>query len=269
MPIRCRCPGAGGCRHAPLLALFIATILILPIALPCAAQGNAGQGTDVEKLKPPPSGDERAPAGEGKEGEAADTAAGEEQRRGDEENPLDGIGMEGQSAIRKLLDEITRNMQRIEKLLNQDRVGEATQDKQLRAVEQIEKLIEEVERATSYSSGGGGGTQQPQQGESSEDQALGRKQQQMKEEMQRRKQQGEANMEPQSPEKVPNDRTTEGQVPPVEVGNLKDRQGRGRWGRLPKTVIEQMYDNGRRKLPEKYRMLLEEYFRKLPDFRAQ
>ena len=53
-------------------------------------------------------------------------------------------------------------------------------------------------------------------------------------------------------------------MPPVEVGTLQDREGVGRWGRLPKRVVEEMYDNGRRKLPEKYRLLLEEYFGRLP-----
>ena len=48
----------------------------------------------------------------------------------------------------------------------------------------------------------------------------------------------------------------------ADVGELRDREGRGRWGRLPKTEIEKMYDNGRRKLPEKYRILLEDYFRR-------
>ena len=33
---------------------------------------------------------------------------------------------------------------------------------------------------------------------------------------------------------------------------------------LPGKVVEQMYDNGKRKLPERYRVLLEEYFRRLP-----
>lgn len=54
-------------------------------------------------------------------------------------------------------------------------------------------------------------------------------------------------------------------MPEAKNGDLRDQQGRGRWGRLPKTVIQRMYDNGRRKLPEKYRILLEDYFRKLPE----
>jgi hypothetical protein len=71
--------------------------------------------------------------------------------------------------------------------------------------------------------------------------------------------------DPTGSEQVRNDRTTEGDFPPESTGDLRDKQGRGRWGRLPKTVIQRMYDNGRRKLPEKYRILLEDYFRKLPE----
>ncbi len=66
-------------------------------------------------------------------------------------------------------------------------------------------------------------------------------------------------------EEVANNQTSEGDMPPAEEGQLKNRKGSGRWGRLPKTVIQKMYDNGRRKLPEKYRILLEDYFRKLPE----
>ena len=75
-----------------------------------------------------------------------------------------------------------------------------------------------------------------------------------------------SDQKPEGAEQVPNDRTTEGELPPsLSEGDLRDQQGRGRWGRLPKTVIQRMYDNGRRKLPEKYRILLEDYFRKLPE----
>ncbi len=66
-------------------------------------------------------------------------------------------------------------------------------------------------------------------------------------------------------EQVRNDRTTDGEIPPGEIGDLRDQRGAGRWGRLPKTVIQRVYDNGKRKLPEKYRILLEDYFRKLPE----
>tara|TARA_B100001142_G_C14200205_1_gene603458 strand:+ start:253 stop:555 length:303 start_codon:yes stop_codon:yes gene_type:complete len=70
--------------------------------------------------------------------------------------------------------------------------------------------------------------------------------------------------DPKNGEAVANNKTAEGDIPPDQDGQLKDRQGAGRWGRLPKTVIQRMYDNGSRKLPEKYRVLLEDYFRKLP-----
>ncbi len=68
--------------------------------------------------------------------------------------------------------------------------------------------------------------------------------------------------EQQGPSK--HDQSSEGENPKVEVGALKGKKGQGRWGRLPRTDIEKMYENGRRKLPEKYRILLEEYFRRLP-----
>lgn len=69
---------------------------------------------------------------------------------------------------------------------------------------------------------------------------------------------------PESPAESRNDRAAEGDLPPDDTGALREREGRGRWGRLPPAEIEQMYDNGRRMLPEKYRVLLEEYFRRLP-----
>ena len=55
----------------------------------------------------------------------------------------------------------------------------------------------------------------------------------------------------------------------VRTGDLEERKGSGKWGRLPKRAIEQMYDNGRRTLPEKYRLVLEEYFRRLPQSTSQ
>ncbi|MGE3163445.1 MAG: hypothetical protein AB7O52_00915 [Planctomycetota bacterium] len=66
------------------------------------------------------------------------------------------------------------------------------------------------------------------------------------------------------PQQVPNDKTAEGRPPQDEAGRLNQRDGKGRWGRLPGKVVEQVYDNGTRQLPERYRLLLEEYFRRLP-----
>lgn len=36
---------------------------------------------------------------------------------------------------------------------------------------------------------------------------------------------------PENSEEVANNRTTEGELPPEEQGQLKDRKGSGRWGR--------------------------------------
>lgn len=74
----------------------------------------------------------------------------------------------------------------------------------------------------------------------------------------------QAQNEPKDSKKVPNNQTQEGVMPPSETGQLTNREGKGRWGRLPGKVVEQVYDNGKRQLPERYRLLLEEYFRRLP-----
>lgn len=76
-------------------------------------------------------------------------------------------------------------------------------------------------------------------------------------------------MEPRGDEKVPNTGTAEGALPPGETGELYSREGHGKWGNLPKRAIEEMYDNGNRKLPEKYRIILEEYWRRLPKQRSE
>ena len=85
----------------------------------------------------------------------------------------------------------------------------------------------------------------------------------------REQQQANAKKEPNDPGPSENNKTGEEDPPPVRIGRLEDRDGRGRWGKLPRTIIEEMYDNGRRKLPAKYRIHLEEYFRRLPEIRDQ
>ncbi|MFN0059709.1 MAG: hypothetical protein ACKVX7_14725 [Planctomycetota bacterium] len=84
-----------------------------------------------------------------------------------------------------------------------------------------------------------------------------------KQQQEQQKQQG-AKQEPKDPGESPNNESARAENPKNEIGELRARSGQGRWGRLPPSVVEQMYDNGRRKLPMKYQVLLEEYFRRLP-----
>lgn len=180
---------------------------------------------------------------------------------------LETGGLGGGDEITRLAGEIRDNMKKIEELLNQKQTGSATQGAQSRTIEQIDELIVLVEKACSSSSSSSGQSQSSEQQE--KDQKRGQKQQQIsKSERQGGEKEQQKPQSSQKPEdsnsQTRNDRTSEGQLPPEELGDLEERQGRGRWGRLPHTEIEKMYDNGRRKLPEKYRILLEDYFRRLP-----
>lgn len=189
----------------------------------------------------------------------------------EEIDPLDILGGEGGGRIGELVNEISDNFRKIEDLLNRKDTGADNQGLQTRTIDKIDLLIDEVEKATQTSSGAGsssGSQQKPQEQSSSEDQQQGSQQQKID---QQGGSPGEENKsqsqggEPNNPGESRFDQTSEGPMPPAEQGNLNDRDGRGRWGRLPRTVIEKMYDNGRRKLPEKYRILLEDYFRRLPE----
>ena len=185
---------------------------------------------------------------------------------------LDGQGLGGgMDEITKLTREISENMKAIEKLLDKKDTGEQTQSTQSATIEQIEKLIVLVEAASSSSSGGGGGSSGKPQSSSGQEKDQQRSQknrsmsQEQKQEEGGKKPQSSGSEPEDSPQPTKNNQTSEGELPPEDEGELNDKaDGRGRWGRLPRTEIEKMYDNGRRQLPEKYRILLEEYFRRLP-----
>ena len=184
----------------------------------------------------------------------------------------EGIGSE-MDEIARLTREIQENMKKIEKLLDQKNTGETTQATQTSTIEQIDKLIELVESASSSSSSGGGGGSQSQARSSAQQERDQRRSQQQRasseaeqQEQSGQKKEQQGSGEPERDEgPTRNDRTSEGEMPKDEAGELDGgEKGRGRWGRLPPTVVEKMYDGGARKLPEKYRILLEDYFRRLP-----
>ena len=208
--------------------------------------------------------------------DAADAKEAEEKEKEAEKiNPLDGLqplSGGGGDPIEQLIDEMSSNMKTIEELLNQGQTGASTQDVQTKTIETIDQLIKEVEkRCSSCSSSSGSGSKQASQsqGKQPKDQKRSNAQRKLEErtkqeQLSQQQKQQQQKGEPRNPENSPNNQTREGQLPPDKAGKLTGRQGQGRWGRLPGKVVEQMYDNGKRKLPERYRVLLEEYFRRLP-----
>ena len=280
------------------------TLRILLLLLLCSAATSAPAQSEAEKVDPPaPSEDaekkpspqdappvEESPAGGGSagSGSAGDGAAGDGSGAGitDDFDPLDAeleaLGAEELGAmdqITALTRDIADNMKQIEELLDRKDTGASTQAIQTRTVEQIDELIELIEQSSSSSGGGGeGGGQQRGSSTQEQDQRRGgknrqvggaqqqREQQRRLEELERQRREEEGRNEPQdSPGDTRNDGTRDLEMPPEDEGSPDGAADeRGRWGRLPRTEIEKMYDKGRRQLPDKYRILLEEYFRRLP-----
>jgi hypothetical protein len=247
-------------RHPRLLATAIALAGALFLG---ALASSDSRAQDAELRPVPPQPEEPAPAEEADEPDPLDAEL---------DKLTEGLGDAGPAAeITRLAGEIRDNMKKIEELLNRRQTGAETQGAQTSTIEQIDKLIELVESACSGSAGGSGSTSGSKSSASQEqDQRRAGKQRQTsqlerpagEEPKPRPEQAGERPED--SDAQTRNDRTSEGDMPPDEAGDLRDREGRGRWGRLPRTEIEKMYDNGRRQLPEKYRILLEDYFRRLP-----
>lgn len=250
---------AGNSRsRATALALWFGILAV------CLLGSSATQVAFAQEVEQPEA------TGDNKTDEGAEEAE-------KELDPLDGLSkLTGGAAdpIDKLIDEMSENMKAIEELLNRGETGASTQAAQAKSIETIDRLIEEVEKrcssCSSSSSSGKPSQSKPSQGQS-KDQKRSQSQRQL-EEQAKQQQKQQANQpkqqqqqgEPRDPQKSPNNQTREGQLPTNKTGELTDRQGEGRWGRLPGKVVEQMYDNGKRKLPERYRVLLEEYFRRLP-----
>lgn len=260
---------------AAAIALGGVTLLAAPF-LPADLLGASLFAQDSE-LRPvgkptqppePPAGDEAVQGDEAKPEESAEDAL---DAALDELGPGDITGGLGaMDEITRLTREIRENMKKIEELLDRKDTSASTQGAQSRTIEQIDELIELVEAACqsgSCSSGQSGGGGQSSANQEKDQARSGKKQDQVssqtKPEQQQRPQSTGARPE-DSPEQGRNDQTSEGDLPPEPAGDLREQEGRGRWGRLPRTEIEKMYDNGRRQLPEKYRILLEDYFRRLP-----
>ncbi len=263
---------AGSLRRSPI---GVAATLLLVLGLTPAF------GDDGTRESPPPDTEDQAGAESTGEGSSSTSDGDEAKPEGDapekgkpEEVPIGEQSQENPFA--ELLDEIGENMKRIEEMLNQKETSASTQDLEQQTIEKIDELIRKVEACTrtSQSSSQGRGGQRSSASQSEDQKRPGQQEELSRREMSRAEQEREKEQsaaqqepktgEPDGAEKVPNTGSTYGRPPELEMGELRDRQGLGKWGNLPKRAIEQMYDNGNRKLPEKYRLILEEYWRKLP-----
>ncbi|MGE3163444.1 MAG: hypothetical protein AB7O52_00910 [Planctomycetota bacterium] len=120
-----------------IAAGFFAGLATVAFAQSDADNQAAQGGKDVKVLTPPVPVDEPKPSGDSK-GEEDETR-----------KALEGLGQGGAGGndpIIELLDDIGKNMKSIEELLNQPNTGSSTQGLQGKTLDQIEKLIEEIQK---------------------------------------------------------------------------------------------------------------------------
>lgn len=183
---------------------------------------------------------------------------------GQTENPQQKVakkGAENLAEINRLLDEVKDN------LANKN-TGTATQEKQQKAVNQLEELIQEIARMSqqsSASSGGSSGQQpnqpQPSKGEQPQPQKRKPQEEQKSEEMQQKREQeqnDQLNRNDQRRDRLPP--ADKKQLTPVERLRLASR-----WGMLPTQMTEAL-SASEKEAPAQYRAVVDRYYKKLGDY---
>jgi hypothetical protein len=173
-----------------------------------------------------------------------------------------------QDKLLQLLGGISRNMELIEELLQKKDSGPACQNKQKTLTEQLDVLIEELQKRQQSCGQGGGQGQQQQQQESQEDQKASKNRQDVGKQEGRKPKTGPAKKvgEKESPGKVPNVRRARENPPePGSADPLTEKRGAGGWGFLPGEVRAQAEAEGRTGIPAKYAEMIRRYFERLSE----
>jgi hypothetical protein len=144
------------------------------------------------------------------------------------------------------------------------------------AVEQLAKLIEQVE-SSSQSSGGGGSSSQSGQPQGGSQQKRGQMRQRQADRQQQGvnpqgEQQGEGQQEKRDDQAAQNDQRREGAREPGGDPGSEGQAANGRrpteadrWGDLPMKQVREVLDSKRGELPPRWRKALEQYYRRLAE----
>ncbi|HLU47566.1 MAG TPA: hypothetical protein VK116_05760, partial [Planctomycetota bacterium] len=208
---------------------------------------------------------------------------------------LDRSGGSGGDLQSNLIDEGKKNLEEIQRLLDEVRgrlsekdTGAETQTKQTEASQKLQKLIEKLIEAAQQQQqqgGGGGGQQRKPSGQQSgsEEQSSGEKEDESEsrrnqeqvsgskpQDGDQQEEQTEQEKSSQGPEQndgqVENDRT--GNANPEKSGAAKaieDLKRSKRWGMLPPKLREEMTSAAGRDAPREYREMIELYYKRLSE----
>jgi len=170
-----------------------------------------------------------------------------------------------------LFSEISKNMKLIEKMLNQKKSGKECQNQQKNLVDQIDKLIDGLQKMQKSSGQGGGKkSEQKQSGgkPQSRDQKAGEQQRKLEKQT---KGKSDKQKQVKGEKKETKGKTEEeqkrgaGDPPPVDNKGGKGHKGSGGWGFLPGEVRALLRSRGRSGVPLKYAEIIRRYFERLSE----
>lgn len=186
--------------------------------------------------------------------------------------------------VNNLFNDITRNMKRIEDMLNKKQSGSETQKQQKALTHKMDDLIEALQKMQQSSqSGGGGGSSQDKQQKSGGSQGKDQKAEehqrkneggkQGKEELQKRgKEQAKDQVQGEN-EKPKDGKGQTGEEQKRAPGEMNPESGQsgganrfgGGWGFLPGEIRALLRARGRSGVPQKYADIIRRYFERLSE----
>jgi len=178
---------------------------------------------------------------------------------------VDGDGAATAEDASERLEDVQRN---IEELLNQVR------DDQLQVVENIEELVRLTKYSQSQGGGGGGEEPPPSNGEQQKNRERsgdpevedlkyqGQPKPRDQDQQQGDQQQGGQEPKDGRPESGEGEQEVGAKRPPGETGEFQQEDVSGRWGSLPPKAQNSISPASWERMPEKYRRIIEDYYRR-------